>query len=61
MPYVVAHNHYYPCGGFNDIKFQGSYEDCNEVAEALRERYDRVDVVDPYVNTNKDHAISNYY
>jgi len=55
MPYVVAYDHYYPCGGFSDVKFQGSDSDCQEVANALESkgRYDVVRVVDGYVSTDK--------
>jgi len=55
MPYVVAYDHYYPCGGFNDVKFEGSERDCEEVAAALEEkgRYDVVKVVYPHINTDK--------
>ncbi|ANA49279.1 hypothetical protein PMW_154 [Pseudomonas phage phiPMW] len=55
MPYVVAYHHYYPSGGFDDVKFEGDMADCEEVATALRDqgRYDVVEVVSGYVNTDK--------
>jgi hypothetical protein len=52
--YVVAYDRYYPCGGFNDVKFEGSREDCEEVAAKLEGQYDHVSVVDPYINTCKE-------
>lgn len=55
MPYVVAYHHYYPSGGFDDVKFEGNRADCEEVAEALRSKghYDVVEVVNPYLPTDK--------
>jgi len=51
MPYVVAHDHYYPVGGFSDVKFQGSQWDCEQVKKVLEERYDRVYITDGWVST----------
>jgi hypothetical protein len=51
MHYVVAHDHYYPVGGFNDIKFKGSYEDCLLVKEELSKRHDYVCITEDHVNT----------
>lgn len=42
MFYVVAYDYYYPCGGFDDVKFMGCYSDCLEVVEALQSKYDVV-------------------
>lgn len=48
MYYVQANYHYYPEGGFRDIRFKGNYEDCCYVAEILKTHdiYDKVEVVD---------------
>jgi len=48
MYYVQANYHYYPEGGFRDIRFKGNYEDCCFVADLLKkkDRYDKVEVVD---------------
>lgn len=54
MFYVVAHDHYYPCGGFSDVKFKGYYSDCEKVAEKLRLQYDYVQIVDPDIETDID-------
>lgn len=51
MYYVVAHDHYYPCGGFRDIKFKGSWDDCEQVKQVLEERYDVVRIEDGFVST----------
>lgn len=47
MFYVQANDYYYPSGGFRDIYFKGSYEDCCNVVEILKrkDRYDNVEIV----------------
>ena len=44
MHYVIAYDDYYPRGGFKDIMFKGSFEDCELVKESIvrKRRYDRV-------------------
>lgn len=51
MYYVVAHDHYYPSGGFSDIKFKGSSDDCHLVAAVLIQRYDFVYVTECNTST----------
>lgn len=54
MYYVQATHNYYPSGGFDDIKFKGTYADCCYVVELLREKghYDHVYVCqDIHVST----------
>lgn len=54
MHYVIAHDHYYPVGGFNDIMFKGSFEDCELVKKAILGKclYDRVYITEDNVRTD---------
>lgn len=54
MHYVIAYDNYYPQGGFKDIMFKGSYEDCELVKEVIvrKHRYDRVFIEEECVRTD---------
>lgn len=54
MHYVIAHDDYYPRGGFKDIMFKGSFEDCELVKEAIvrKSRYDRVYITEDNTRTD---------